>query len=188
MERDENPLFVDVEASSLKYGFPVEIGWARLVTTNGGPGYIQSGSMLIKPCSRWLDPSDFAWSHEAEAIHGISREEACRDGLPVLRVAEAINEIAAGATAWVDTLSFDYDYAWIECLFRAAGIERKFRIKYLGSLYRQYWDDDDHPAVMAATQAANSQEPAHRAEPDAIQMAFAFRMALERHAVSAPPP
>jgi hypothetical protein len=65
------PVFIDFEASSLnKDSYPVEVAW---VFEDG-----RSRSFLIRPAPGWTD-----WSAEAEAIHGISRDQLDRDGVEV---------------------------------------------------------------------------------------------------------
>ncbi|WP_336492840.1 3'-5' exonuclease, partial [Methylobacterium nigriterrae] len=102
--------FVDFEASSLgKRSYPVEVAW---VFSTG-----EEESFLIRPAPGWTD-----WAAEAEAIHGISRQQLLAEGtahdwaaLHMLSVLRDV-PIYASAPSW--------DGQWLSRLLRAAGLPR----------------------------------------------------------------
>lgn len=103
-------VFLDFEASSLDDdSYPIEVGWAF---EDG-----RSESHLIRPATDWTD-----WAADAEAIHGIAREELFRGGAPhdvvARRMVEALSghELFASAPSW--------DGKWLSVLLRAAGLPR----------------------------------------------------------------
>lgn len=94
--------FVDIEASALENGFPIEIGWACI------DGKV--GAALVR---RHLDWRGLEWSVEAERIHrisfdrleaGVSRQEA---------LARVCTELA-GYQCFSDAP--DYDWGWLAML------------------------------------------------------------------------
>jgi len=114
------PPIIDVEASGFGRGsFPIEIGFAledRKVK-----------SYLIQPAESWTH-----WSDEAQAIHGISREQLATDGLSVRDVAVLLNEHLFGKTLYSDAWSFDS--SWIGRLFEEAELVQRFRIETINKL------------------------------------------------------
>lgn len=67
---DLHPVFGDIEASGLdEASYPIEIGWSL---PDG-----RTRSFLIKPEPEWTH-----WDEAAEDLHGISREELEKSGLP----------------------------------------------------------------------------------------------------------
>ena len=103
-------VFLDFEASSLrKNGFPIEVGWA-----------FEDGSAeghLIRPAPGWSD-----WDAEAEAIHGISREQLEHQGVPHKEVARRMVETLSGHQLFASAPS--WDGKWLSLLLRAAGLPR----------------------------------------------------------------
>lgn len=114
------PPIIDVEASGFGRGsFPIEIGFAledRKVQ-----------SYLIQPSENWTH-----WSDEAEAIHGISRQQLADDGLGVRDVALLLNEHLFDKTLYSDAWSFDS--SWIGRLFEEAELVQRFRIETINKL------------------------------------------------------
>jgi hypothetical protein len=107
--------FIDVEASALRDGYPIEVGWAR---TDG-----LFGQHLIKPCPEWVE--SFVWCGKAEAIHGLSLDALNRLGAPAEEVAEALNRELVGQVVVSDNR--DFDAGWVAQLFDAAdGMRQAF--------------------------------------------------------------
>lgn len=102
--------FLDFEASSLgKNSYPIEVAW---VFDNG-----EAESFLIRPAPTWTD-----WAAEAEAVHGLSRQDLIARGtahdwiaLHMLTVLRGV-ELYASAPSW--------DGKWLSRLLRASGIPR----------------------------------------------------------------
>ena len=163
-DRPRMPVFIDFEASSLsKDSYPVEVAW---VFEDG-----RSRSFLIRPAPGWND-----WSAEAEAIHGISREQLDKEGVEVSIIVDemvatlADMDLCASAPSW--------DGKWLSALLRAAGHPRhELRLRKsdeafrdvakaeLGSTISEEDQADLVNAVIARTEPA---DPAHRALPDAL--------------------
>lgn len=107
--------FIDVEASALRDGYPIEVGWARTDWS--------FGQHLIKPCPEWV--KSFVWCEKAEAIHGLSLDVLNRLGAPVEDVAAALNGELAGQVVVSDNR--DFDAGWVAQLFDAAdGMRQAF--------------------------------------------------------------
>ncbi|NHN88814.1 3'-5' exonuclease [Acetobacter conturbans] len=100
-------IFLDNEASSLTTdSYPIEIAWVR-----------QDGSnecFLIRPEPEWTD-----WSEQAEALHGLSREQLMKEGHPASEVAARFLCDVKGARLVSDAPPFDR--AWLETLCGVAG-------------------------------------------------------------------
>lgn len=148
---DAAPITLDVEASGFGRGsYPIEIGlaWADGSTT----------AYLIRPASDWTH-----WDPEAEAVHGISREQLLGEGRSVVEVAALLNGQLAGNRVFSDAWSFDT--SWVARLFDAAGFSQHFRIDTVRNLL-------DETTVQCWQQAreevlAESGPQLHRAAVDA---------------------
>jgi hypothetical protein len=101
-------LILDVEASALDNGFPIEIAIADLESAT-------LRAWLIKPTTAWRDHE---WSPESEKIHGLSRE-IVKTGDAVEIVAHDIAAFANGRTLLSDDFAFDGH--WLAQVFEAAG-------------------------------------------------------------------
>jgi len=114
------PAIIDVEASGFGRGsYPIEIGFALEDR--------EVNSCLILPADSWTH-----WSDEAEAIHGISRDQLREEGLSVRDVALFLNEELRGKTLYSDAWSFDS--SWIGRLFEEAELVQRFRIETINKL------------------------------------------------------
>lgn len=156
-------VFLDFEASSLnsKKSFPVEVGWVL----EDGAGQ----SHLIRPAPHWTD-----WDAEAEAVHGISREQLEREGEDVAVVCDRVVSLFAGNEVHCSAPSWDGH--WLSMLLRAAGRPRHLvRMTDTAVAFeaaaRQRLGTDDREAIAAliasVLAAAEGWPVAHRAEPDA---------------------
>lgn len=119
--------FVDFEASSLLPGnFPIEVAWVDM----HGAGE----SHLIRPTEEWLDGGR-GWSHQSEAVHGISLDVLMRDGEPPERVARRAAEILAVVGNIVCSDAPGYDGGWMETLLAEGGQQRLVRLTDVRQLY-----------------------------------------------------
>ena len=119
--------FVDFEASSLLPGsFPIEVAWVDM----DGVGE----SHLIRPTEEWLDGGR-GWSHQSEAVHGISLDTLMRDGEPPERVARRTAEVLAVAGLIVCSDAPGYDGHWMEMLLAEGGQQRGVRLADVAQLY-----------------------------------------------------
>jgi hypothetical protein len=107
--------FIDIEASSLSsQSFPTEVAW---VSADLSAGYVS----LIEPEFGWAD-----WDPEAEAITDLSRKAIIRLGEPVDRVANALNDMLAGAKVLTDNPAVDG--RWLRKLFFTADVTPSFPV------------------------------------------------------------
>lgn len=114
------PAIIDVEASGFGRGsYPIEIGFALEDR--------EVHSYLIKPAAQWTH-----WSDEAEAIHGISRQQLQDEGLTPRDLALLLNERLRGKTLYTDAWSFDS--SWIGRLFEEAELVQRFRMETINKL------------------------------------------------------
>jgi hypothetical protein len=98
-------LTLDFEASCLpKHGrsFPIEVGISDLRGV--------SRSWLIQPHDSWRT---WAWTAEAERLHGLDRGQLEREGLPADQVLAALAGAVDGAYVVADC---DLDADWLKTL------------------------------------------------------------------------
>ena len=100
---------IDVESSGLgPDSYPVSVAW-RHFGRQGAEGHV-----LVRPDPIWGGE----WQAEAEAIHGITREQLRRDGLDPAEAAVRIAEGLAGATPFSDAPALDQ--RWLDMIFARA--------------------------------------------------------------------
>ncbi len=119
--------FVDFEASSLLPGsFPIEVAW---VDMNG-----QGESHLIRPTETWLD-GGYGWSHQSEAVHGISLDTLMYEGKPPDEVAKRAADVMSspGVMACSDAPGFDGH--WLDGLLDAGSERRSVRLLGVTEVY-----------------------------------------------------
>lgn len=109
MPADDRPtLFIDVEASSLQDGFPVEVAWCSADLTRGA-------TYLIRPDDAWLETLD--WSEEAESMHGLTLDRLTTEGRAAADVAERLAADLGGQR--VESDNPRADAAWLGMLYDA---------------------------------------------------------------------
>ncbi len=148
-------IILDFEASSVKNGYPVEVGIAQTFED----GRIISGAKLIfhQP---WLENG--IWRDAAQKVHGITKEEIRANGVSALVAARWLNSEIGEQTAYSDS---DLDQGWLAQLFDVAGIPPSFRLGHVREILN---------SVNDACAADAMQEPSHRAEADAVQISRMF--------------
>jgi hypothetical protein len=168
---------LDFEASSLSDdSYPIEVGW--VLDDGSGEG------MLIRPAPGWLE-----WDEAAAAIHGITRAELARDGVPYDQVcARIIGLFDAGHVLYASAPSWDGH--WLSMLLRAAGRPRHLiRLRDTDELLIAAARARLGPGAADAEVAARIAEaracietapPAHRALADARREWAVWRDILER--------
>lgn len=153
-------VIIDVEASGFGRGsYPIEVGVAL---ADG-----RTACFLVRPQSDWTH-----WDPAAAALHGISRELLTAKGRDVREVAQALNDLLAGATAYTD--AWGMDSSWVALLFERAGMTQRFRLDAVARLL-----DDEQKAVWADCKSLVRAEMSlnrHRASADAL----VIQQALER--------
>jgi hypothetical protein len=150
---------IDFEASCLpRHGrsFPIEVGI-------GHPGG-RSQSWLIRPVSEW---SGWDWTEEAQSLHGITREQLDRDGLPVACVVAELTEAVDGCRVFADS---HLDAGWLDTLARAARRHPPFQVEHVEALVDRFGAT---PEDIAAAQSCLAGETfaRHRAGDDARWLA-----------------
>lgn len=153
-------LTLDFEASCLPRSgrsYPIEVGVSDLDGT--------ARSWLIRPSATWRD---WHWSADAEALHGISRQQLETDGLPVETVLAELASATEGA--WVVADSY-LDAQWLRTLAEAADMEPPFRLDHVALLFDLL---ETTPADMTFAEgrmaAANLRR--HRAREDAQRLSL----------------
>lgn len=151
--------FIDFEASSLRNGFPIELGWATVCD-----GQVISGSHLILPTPYWTH-----WNPESEKVHGIPYDTLLKEGLPADEVIDYF-EHAIEKSDKVISDAPAFDGLWLDQLYQA---DQKHRIApQLGSLglaFAEEWvcENTVHDLIK-------HRKPAHRAEADAVEWAHIY--------------
>ena len=113
----DDRFFLDFEASGIHPdSYPIEIGIC-------GPDF--EFEALVKPVHYWTH-----WSHDAQDMHGISREMIETQGVAPSRLCQALNEAFSGQVLWSDS---NHDALWMDTLFEAAGMEPAFEVKNIMS-------------------------------------------------------
>ncbi len=149
---------LDVEASGIHpESYPIEVG---LVLNNG-----KSWCSLIKPDDSWTH-----WDREAEAIHGISREQLLCHGKTPTEVAQELNQLIKNTTIYSDC--WVLDQPWLTKLFEKAKIRQTFNLQDM--MYTLGEDDYDKLYKTKQEVIADTKIERHRASNDAriLQMAY----------------
>lgn len=146
--------FIDFEASGLHPdSYPIEVA----VSSER-----ESYQAFIKPVYYWT-----YWSHDAQDMHGISRERIIAEGLDADEVAAALNEHFAGQILWA---SSSHDKFWLDVLFEASTREPTF---HLDNIYK-YLD----PRLWRNVSRSLPQSHAHRATEDAKALGKAIQTVI----------
>lgn len=117
----DKPIVLDCEASGLvSDSYPIEIGY---ILPNG-----EVTSYYITPLDEWTH-----WDAKAEDIHHIPREFLFTNGLAAYDVANRLNSQLAGETVYSDAAT--YETMWLNRLFDSVGIDMKFNVCGIQSLF-----------------------------------------------------
>jgi len=155
-----SPLTIDFEASCLPRdgrSFPIEVGIADAAG--------RYRSWLIRPHADWVG---WTWTREAERLHGISREQLERDGLPANVVLNELNTVIGDGKVIADSW---LDAAWLDTLCTAAGFEARFAIVHLANIVNDL-DLTPEQVVHADSTVAAMNFRRHRAGEDARHLAL----------------
>lgn len=110
--------FIDFEASGIAPdSYPIEVA----VVFPGGEYQV-----LIQPASYWDH-----WSHDAQDMHQLTRDQLISEGQTPLAVAQAMNDLFDGKILCSDNPA---DCYWLDVLYEAAGIEATFEVKPIEAL------------------------------------------------------
>ncbi len=156
---------IDFEASCLPdYGrsFPVEVGVTCVATG-------ETTSWLIRPTDTWLT---WGWDPGAEAMHGISLDEARQRGRPADEVLREMSAATRGLRVVSDS---GLDAVWLGVLAEAARRGVPFEVQPVQPVLLEL--------AMAPYEIESAEERAtrafphrHRAGPDARHLAEVIRM------------
>ncbi|MBU3069972.1 hypothetical protein KOI40_09065 [Aestuariicella sp. G3-2] len=161
--RIRKPAIIDVEATGFHpHSYPIEVG----IATSDGQRY----SSLIKPYPNWE-----YWSEEAEAVHGISRQDLEKYGKPGKVVAEDLNRLLQNQTVYSD--GWVVDKPWLIKLFDRARTPMNFWVSPLEMILTEQmmacWSD----AKLNVAKDFDGQR--HRASTDALFIQKTFDCAAE---------
>lgn len=156
-------LTIDFEASCLPRdgrSFPIEVAVADL---DGN-----CRSWLIAPAPAW---NGWTWTEEAEALHGLRRDQLVRDGQRPEQVMRELNAVVAGRRVIAD---HHLDQRWLATLAEASGIAPSFRIGHVSELL------DVHCPSAGTLERATAKadllvSQRHRAAADARWLAIVAR-------------
>lgn len=153
---------IDFEASCLpRHGrsYPIEVGIA-------GEGIERS--WIIAPHRDW---AEWSWTAEAQALHGLTREQVVRDGLPPAQVLAELIDAIGGRRVVADSRLDQY---WLDTLAAAAGAPTPFTIDHAATLFDE--QGVDAPRISAAVAFADLQGAIrHRAMGDARWLSALLR-------------
>jgi hypothetical protein len=156
------PLIIDVEASGLGAGsYPIEVG----VALEGGEKFCR----LIEPSKSWSH-----WDTEAEQVHHISRENLKENGIEVVEVADALNQLLEDKVLYTD--GWVVDKPWLTMLFHEARRPMLFRVSPIEIIFSEQqmavWHETKDQ-VLAETNLTR-----HRASNDAWLVQETYRRTL----------
>ncbi len=161
--------FIDVEASALENGYPIEIGWATVDVP--GRALKRVESFLIRPPAIWLERED-GWSEASFRIHGITVEKLLADGVSP---EEAIDRLDAALAGWTVFSDSPKDQEWLDRLYRDGTTwirPRPFFRKDVAVVLERR--DTDEMRVHAALKERGRATRKHRAADDAREWAQLF--------------
>lgn len=146
---------LDFEASCLpQHGrsFPIEVG----VCAPDGTAQ----AWLIRPDPAWRD---WTWTPEAEELHGLTRAQLERDGLPAAEVLTALRAAVGYQPVYADSY---FDAAWMRTLEAAAGAPPMLKVDHVEALIHR-WDVSDATVARALAEVSELPFRRHRAAEDA---------------------
>jgi hypothetical protein len=146
------PVVIDVEASGFGRGsYPIEIG----TVLDDGTRHCY----LVRPEPEWSH-----WDGHAEAVHGIPRDILFDRGLPVLEVAQKLNEELGRRVVYSD--GWGVDRSWLALLFDCAQIPQLFKLESIRALLDEEQVATWHDAKNEIMMELDLQR--HRASADAL--------------------
>lgn len=154
--------FMDIEASALISGFPVEIGWAwqegRVIRTE---------SVLIAPADKWLDT--LAWDPSAEATHGLTLDSLRMYGSLPADACQCLNSRLHDCGVVFDTGLGGTDMQWLKQAYAQAGDPPTYSFLSVTSenLIKNRLGFARISPPMLQTMHQHAPVPTHRAENDA---------------------
>ncbi|GAA6162199.1 hypothetical protein NBRC116589_43730 [Ruegeria sp. HU-ET01832] len=163
-------IFIDFEASSLSpQSWPIEVGLA----------WLEGRKVVVKSrliCSResW-DPDD--WDPKSEEIHGLPYSTILSSGSDADVVSDWLLDIAQENTLISDAPEFDQ--RWLDRLLGRSGPQ----IMDFDQAVWNAFSDNGNPAssrLSRVYKTKTNRPTAHRAGPDAADLAYAWRAGLPK--------
>lgn len=161
---------IDFEASCLPChgrSFPIEVGIASDAT--------RARSWLIRPHPDWVE---WDWTDQAQSLHGLTRSQLERDGLPIDLVVDQLAKAVRGYHVIADSY---LDGEWLDTLVKAAGVPSPCRIGHVEEVIDRLGATSDDIA-RALTALEHQSFARHRAGDDARWLA-SFIAQLEQQAL-----
>jgi hypothetical protein len=178
-----SPVFIDIEASALRNGYPIELGWAF---ADRSRRQVVSEAVLLDPSGTvWL--ASHAWDPTAERLHGITRENLAAGGISPRMVVDRFESALAGARELYSD-SVDMDGPWLKMIYAGASAACTITLKPAQSLIVRTADlvrMGDLDFTAAEAEARKRAGPRHRAAPDSAYWAHLWLLVNE--AYKAPP-
>lgn len=168
-------LAIDFEASCLPRdgrSFPIEVGVSDI--------HGNSCAWLIRPMPEWRD---WTWSREAEALHGISREQLQEEGVEASRVLESLAAVVGPARVISDS---HLDDVWLRQLAESAGAPRPFRVGHIANVLDELGSRAEDMARAETALSAHIFRR-HHARDDARRLAMLAGLLMETATVPAVP-
>lgn len=166
-------VFIDVEASALLNGYPIEIGICD--------DALNTHSWLVQPDESW---EKLNWDDQAQQVHGLSQAKLVAEGLPAGQVVREFSmRVSPGHAVFSDNPSHDWE--WLQRLFWAAGGRIAPELTVIDQASFDAVDPSRYEHLMLtreeeALALANKHWPhIHRAGPDARNMAAYFRLLVD---------
>ena len=150
------PVFFDVEASALKDGYAIEIGWAWR-----RDGQVRSEGHLIRPTLSWLKSK--RWDPAAERLHGISLERLQAEGMTCREVGAQMNESLAGQVLISD--NSEHDGRRLSQVLEIAGAAPTFNISDVSTDALIAAAADKFAFSISSTHGSSRKHHAWRLEP-----------------------
>lgn len=164
--------YVDIEASGLHDGYPIEVAWCAADLSAGS-------SWLIRPDPIWRET--LVWDDLVEDLHGLTLADLERHGRPAAEVAAALHADLRDASAVLSD-SPAYDRAWLRQLYDLCDVgpppalaDAEASIATAYNLPRWCMEDLDH-ARGRFSRAAGLRD--HRALDDAVWLAGGYALAM----------
>jgi len=160
---------VDLEASALLGGFPIEIG----VCLDPAMGF---ESTLVRPDPEW---NSLFWDPQSEALTGIGRAELLT-APTAAEVCDLFEEWIGDAAVVVEHLA--HDGPWLDQLYEAAGRKRLFAPLDFTDVVMDLVREHDRPlenVYGAFDLVRGSGDKPHRAGPDALLLGKVLKLALD---------
>jgi len=153
---------MDIEASALISGFPVEIGWAWQEADS-----IQTDSVLIAPADKWLDI--LTWDPSAEATHGLTLDSLRNYGILPADACQYLNSQLHNLDVVFDTGLSGADVQWLKLAYAQARDTPTYSFLSVTSedLIKNRLGLAHIPPPMFQTMHKFAPVPTHRAENDA---------------------